>query len=511
MGLIRLRLTASPVSADESVTSLGAVLRDAAAIEREKEARATEAIGNIAPQLFGLTAGDGEDPNFRRITSPSTMRDLNPFMHTRMQQVCFFLAVTTPFGRRILRIMTDYVVGEGFQVAAEDPPVQAVIDRFWKDSVNNLEENIEAWTHELFMFGELCLPVAVNEVDGFTRIGYIDPQEIEAVEFSMMQTASAQEVSIPVAVRLVRRIGEAQGRRLEIIHVDEDFNSPTFGKLKGDCFYFAINKAKSASRGISELFALADWIDVFDQMNFDFADRVRMLNSFVWHYTVKGGDAAAVEAMRAKVTKSPPRQGGIQVTNDQVVIEARTPDLKGADMSEAARMVKLYGLGGAGMPATFFADPMDANRATAREMAEPTVKMLTSRQNVIKRAVTAVITYVLQQAIVHGVLPEGDDPAWTLIVPDLSIKDMTQVATVLGAVATAAGQAEDRGWIRSETAAQAFHLLLTQVGVKVATDEFDQAQAAKIKRDANNVNDLNPQKNLADAMRNLPEPPARLQ
>jgi hypothetical protein len=29
---------------------------------------------------------------------------------------------------------------------------------------------------------------------------------------------------------------------------------------------------------------------VFDQMIFDFADKVRFLNSLVWHYTVEGAD-----------------------------------------------------------------------------------------------------------------------------------------------------------------------------------------------------------------------------
>jgi len=82
---------------------------------------------------------------------------------------------------------------------------------------------------------------------------------------------------------------------------------------------------------------LADWIDVFDQMVFDYADRLRFLNAFVWDYTIKGADPKMVEAFKAELLKSPPRQGGVQVHNDQITIAAATPDLKGADMSEAAR------------------------------------------------------------------------------------------------------------------------------------------------------------------------------
>jgi hypothetical protein len=476
-------------------------LKDAAKICRLREEQAAGAKESVAPELFSLIAGDGEDAQFRRITSPATMRDLNPVMHLRMQQVCFFLFMTTPFGKRIIRVIVDYIVGEGFKAIAEDPELQGVIDDFWQDPVNNLDEALDNYAVELLVFGELCLPVAVNPVDGTVRLGYVDPQHIESVEFALMQTATSQEVTLPVAVRLAKRIGETEGRRLEIIHVDEDVDSATFGQLKGDCFYFAINKCKAASRGISELFSLADWIDVFDNLVFDFADRVRLLNSFVWHYIVKGADDAGVQKIRDKVTKSPPRQGGVEVTNDQISIEARTPDLKGSDMSMTERVVKNYGLGGAGLPPWFFADAGNTNRATADEMAGPTGKMLTSRQNIFRRMVTTILDYVIEQARAHGVLGQGVDPSWKLQVPDLRVKDMAAAATALATLTNATAIAEDRGWIRAETSARAFHTVLTQVGVDVDTDEFDKAQKEMTARDAKQQDRLDPQKNLADALK----------
>jgi hypothetical protein len=477
-------------------------LKDAARLCRMQEEQKTASVKEaVAPELFSLLAGDGEDATFRRITSPSTMRDLNPVMHLRMQQVCFYLFMTTPFAKRIVRVIVDYMLGEGFKAIAEDPALQEVIDDFWQDPANNLDEALDNYAVELLVFGELCLPVAVNPVDGSVRLSYVDPQEIEIVEFALMKTAVSQEVSLATAVRLRKRIGENEGRRLEIIHVDEDVNSATFGQLKGDCFYFAINKVKAASRGISELFPLADWLDVFDNLVFDFADRVRLLNSLVWHYTVKGADDAGVQKIRDKVTKSPPRQGGVEVTNDQISIEARTPDLKGADMSMTERVVKNYGLGGAGLPPWFFADAGNTNRATADEMAGPTGKMLTSRQNIFKRLVTQILDYAIEQARAHGVLAPGADTSWKLQVPDLRVKDMAAAATALQTVANATGAAEDRGWIRAETAARAFHTVLTQIGVEIDTDEFDKAQTEKTSRDAKQQNDLNPQANLADALK----------
>lgn len=465
----------------------------------------------VAPNLFTLGAVDSEDPAFRRISSPNVIRDLNPLMQERMQQVAYFLSVTTPFGKRIIEIITSYVVGEGFKVTSGDAHAQEVLNKFWNDGINDLDKNVRAWTRELNVFGELCLPVAVNPVDGLVRIGYIDPQEIDTVEYGMMKTAGAAEISIPVAVRLKQRLGEKGPRRLKIIRRDEDPFSPTFGRLTGDCFFAAINKVKGASRGISELFALSDWIDVFDQMVFDFADKTRFLNAFVWHYVLNGADEKEVENFRRKVTKSPPRQGGVQVTNDSVQIQAQTPNLHGSDMSESAHLVKLYGLGGAGLPPWFFADPIDANRSTAIEMQGPTGKKLTDKQNEVLEILEDMMDFVLDQAQEHGLLRDGERPAYRIETPDLMMRDIETGARSLQPVTASLVIAEEQGWIQPATAARAFHICLGQLGVVVDDDEFDRAQMQLLDRQAKQLDRLNPQQALANALKQLPKAQSEVQ
>ena len=469
----------------------------------ESTAKVSEAL---SPQLFQL--GDPEDAKFQRITSPTTRRDLNPLMHERMQQVCFYLAVTTPFGKRIVEVITSYVVGEGFKAVAADPEVQAVIDRFWDDPINDFDRTLREYCEELCKFGEMCIPVAANPVDGFVRLGYVDPLDIGAIEYGTMQRPDGSDSTIryPVAVHLKQRPFETTHTRLTIVRPDEDVNSPTYGRLVGECFYFSVNRAKGASRGISDLFCLADWIDVLDQMIFDFADKVRYLNSFVWDYTLTGADQKTLEEFKKSVVKAPPKQGGVQVHNEQVKIEARTPDFKGADMHESARMVKLYGLGGIGISPIFFADPIDANRSSAAEMEGPTGKKLTLRQNELKSMIAQMLQFVLDQALMHGVLAEGTDITFNLQVPDLLIKDLQKAATTMQGITGALTLAEDRGWVQAVTAARAFHVVLGQLGVEVdSQQEFELAQDAKQKNDAAQQDALNSQKNLADAMAKMKE------
>lgn len=463
----------------------------------------------VAPQLFTLTTGDGEDPGFRRITSLATLRDLNPLMHDRMLQVCYFLAVTTPFGKRIVEILTDYTLGKGVRVTAKDPRVQQVIDDFWNDEVNDMDANVETWCDEKTIFGELCVPVAVNPVNGKVRVGYIDPMNIDTIQFAEMATAAGTaSINVPYAVRLRREVGEVLQKPMLIVRRVEDPNDENYGRLNGECFYFTLNKVKSASRGFSELFALADWIDVFDQLIFDFADKCRFLNSFVWHYTLSGSDPKKVEDYKNKLTKDPPRQGGVIVTNEQVKIEAQTPDFKGQDMAAGAGMVKKYGLGGAGIPPVLMGDGDDANRASALEMNAPFTKKIQKRQNLLSRCIKSVLNFVLDRALVAGVLPAGVDLSYTIEFPEVAVKDLEKGAQTLQGASVALQTGQQEGWVTGITAARAFHTLLSEIGVDIedSQEEYENAQQEKEDRAAKQQNQLFPQSALAAALKKLQSP-----
>jgi hypothetical protein len=499
-GMVMLNLSEARAAQAERI----AAESEAAAAE---ELRVAEAL---SPQLYQLTSGDGSDAKFRRITSPQTMRDFNPLMHERMQQVCFFLAVTTPFGKRIVEILRNYIVGDGFKVVCEDADAQVIVDKFWNDEINNLGKLSLEMATELSIFGELCLPVTVNPVDGSVRLGYIDPQNIDAIEYAKIQgPLNDIQVSFPLNVRLRKQLNEQTQQRLSIIRTDEDVNSPSFGYMAGDAFYFAINKPKSGSRGISELFSLADWVDVFDQMIFDFADKIRFLNAWVWHMTLEGANPKQVADFRDEVTKDPPRQGGVQVTNDKVKIEAITPDFKGADMAQGSEVVKKYGIGGAGLPDWFFADSGSGNRSTAMEMQGPTGKKLTERQNDEVNNLRTIVNFVLSQAKLHGTLRQSADTSFTIETPEMMVRDLTNAATTLTGATTATALAEDRGWIRGQTAARVFHLLVGQMGVTIddSKDEYEAAQLELAEKDKQKQDNLFPQQQLAAALDAPATPP----
>jgi hypothetical protein len=58
--------------------------------------------------------------------------------------------------------------------------------------------------------------------------------------------------------------------------------------MEGEVFYFAINKLPNSLRGRSDLMALADWLDLYDQYLFSEVERLHLLSAFVWDYKIEG-------------------------------------------------------------------------------------------------------------------------------------------------------------------------------------------------------------------------------
>ncbi len=433
----------------------------------------------------------GTDPQgFRRISQATSARDLAPPIQERMQQVSYYLYVANPLARRTVELLKDYVVGEGVQVKAEDAAVQQVVDEFWNDAVNNLDLNLESYVRELSIFGEQLWCVASNPLSGAVRLGYVDPAHIEAVEYATLETLPGRAVAVPIAVVLkplahpARRDGSDSGAgdpgrdrqgavRLEVVHLDEDPDSPTFGRLRGECFYWAINKARAASRGISDLFAAADWVDGYDQMLFALMNQMDALSRFIWDVRLEGMTAEQIKDW-LKENGTPPRANSIRAHNEKVTWQAVAPSLQAADRSEGVRLLKNFILGGMGFPEHWFADGSTTNRATALVQGEPTLKMLTSRQRFLRYMLAQVLRYVIDQRIAAGVLPPAVNRAVRVVTPELSVRDMEKAATALRSTAEGLVALQKAAVVDEQTMAQVAASVISQLGV-----DMDPAEALR--------------------------------
>jgi hypothetical protein len=167
--------------------------------------------------------------------------------------------------------------------------------------------------------------------------------------------------------------------------------------------------------------------------------------------------------------------------------------------------VKKYGLGGAGLPGIFFADGDDANRASALEMNAPAAKKFQDRQNNLAALLNRILTFVIECAVTAGVLPEGIDQGFTIEFPEIVIRDLQKGAAVLQGVAVAMSTGVEEGWVTSQTAARAFHSIMSELGVDIedSQEEYENAQEEKQSRAREAQNNIFPQSKFAEALDKL--------
>lgn len=440
-----------------------------------------------------LTAVQGGAQFFRRLTQSKS--DLAPITHERMQEIALTLYDRNPLAKRCLELVKDFVVGEGIVPSAKDEGVQAVIDRFWNDGQNAMAARCHTFALELGLWGEQAFAAFVHERSGHVRLVSIDPRSIKAV------VPDPENPDLPLALALASDQG-TEARYLKIIREDDDgmlvgaqpdetirvgdVSVPYFSpsnlapgtRLVG-AFFWAVNKTQGATRGRSDLLPVADFLDLYDRLIFDEAERMSFLRAFVYDVTIKGADEAALKK-RAAIA-APPKPGSVYYHNESEELKAVSPQLNAQDGATTADLILSLIATGVGLPKTWLNGIMDVNRASAVSMDEPSLKRLRARQQVVIAAVERMVRFALDQAQIAGALKPADEGRhpFGVDVPEMSQRDGEKAARALFSTIQALGMADAAGWIDSETARQAVVLMLGQIGVAVDLAELKERLEAE--------------------------------
>lgn len=447
---------------------------DAAPVVDEAVPLRESAGANVQDDLTGWT----------RLSSDAG-RDLNPVQRQRMVKMSAWLWQANLIANRLIELPVAYLLAEGVKLVNEEDQYQKVLDRFWRDPINNMDMKLEKKVRELALFGEQFYPAFVNELSGHVRLGYLDPNQVADVVFD------PDNPEQPIGV-VTKRQGTQQSYRKYrvIINGPEDvFTQRTQairqGFTDGDIFYFNINAFCNQGRGHGDLTAQADFLDLYDEFLFGEGERAQALRAFVWDVTLTGADQTEVNR-RAKEIK-PPAPNSVNVHNDRETWEAQSPQLNSGDTEVIGKLFRNHILSGATMPPHWFADAGDVNRANGESMGEPTLKMLTLRQRHIKFMLHSIATYVIRQYELAngGSEPEATSFAYYTEVnfPEITAKDTTKYASALQQVSSALILMIDNALISEETALQVISSICGQLGVNFdATDELAKARDARDER-----------------------------
>jgi hypothetical protein len=418
-----------------------------------------------ARMALPITANyDPKGEGYRRLTSSGEAeRDLYAVTQDRMFEIAYFMWDHSAMVKGMASMDKAFLFGEPITVTSDDDMVQEVIDSFWDDPVNQMDLRFPSRMMWLGLLGEQLWEARVNPGNGHVRLNYIDPANIKEVYVNRLY------LSEPVRIELMGR-GGGKGKTMEIIRDERSNRSKSYGKLAGDCFFFAINKPENATRGRSDFLTLFDWIDGLERYGFNYLERAEYLLNFIWDVTLNGMNPDEIRQWQRD--NPPPQPGSVRAHNDQVAWAAVAPDLKAADTRAGYDMGKSFIMGAARRPESWFGGGGKAYQTEAEQFGQVPIKDLNERQLLTKHIAEYQVQFAIDQAVIAKKLPEKRAEAgFSVNMPPLEQKDSTALMSGVPQLAAALTVAETNNWVSAETATRLFAFICSQLGYEVDAEE----------------------------------------
>lgn len=395
-----------------------------------------------------------------------------------------------PFVKRIVEMHVNYVVGDGVEIKAADPRVQAVCESFWNDPKNSLDLKLEEVVRDLSLFGEVFILPFTNVLTGKVQLGYLDPLSVEAIESNPLNYNEPLFVCV--------RASDGTQRKLRIVYVDQlgtareamptQYGTEnkaiivppnTTGMRVGEAFYLAANRTIGVTRGTGDFLPILDWCRSTEDLLFTQLEKAQLQNAVFLVVTIKG--VSAEELQQYRTPGDPkyipmPKPGSMGIKNDMMEYEYVAPSLNAADMAEAVRMFKSMIEIGSGVPEHQFGQGGDVNRATALEMGGPFHKMLLQRQKQVKYFLEDLLQFVVdQRRIFTQDLAGVTDFSVTVTMSPISAKDKASDAAAATQFLSAVVAAKQSRLVSDEMAFNLAQQILGNAGLEFEPEAYTPA------------------------------------
>lgn len=282
---------------------------------------------------------------------------------------CWEAATRNPLGKRIVKLIPQFVLGRGVSCRVNHAKGQETWDAF--SEFNKLPLKSKTLTRELVTYGELFLRyfnttqgLTFRSLDPSTIWDIItEPDDIESVRFYHQQyvlpnTIVAPGIESVPATLIIRQIPAA------------------------DIDHYKINALSTEKRGRSELYAVLGYLQRFR----DFAnDRVvlnRMRAMFALDVKVTGGPAEVAAA--EEQFQTPPDTGSVLVHNQNVEVEFKNANNNANEAKTDADMLLRIIAIGSGVSEQFLGASSASTRAGALIQTEPDVKNFEDYQEMVE-------------------------------------------------------------------------------------------------------------------------------
>jgi len=330
----------------------------------------------------------------------------------------------SPLARRIVQLVTAYVVGNGVTVAASYRPLARFAAAWW--AANGMDLRLAEWCDELTRAGELFVVLYTNPADGASAVRLRPAQLIDEIEVD------------PDDYETELRYHEV-GSRLDSL-AGSWWNGPAgpaaLDSAQPLMLHYAVNRPVGALRGESDLAPILPWLKRYSRW---LEDRVRLnagVRAFLW---VVNAPARLHASLRERYA-SPPDPGSLIFADEGETWTAVAPNLHANDASNDGRAIRwMITAGGPGTSLLDLGEGEDANLATGQVMTEMRRRFLRRRQATVQWLLADVLVHAWRRYVqVRGGASRPVTAADLRVeMPDISVEDNRELATAAAQLARA--------------------------------------------------------------------------
>lgn len=271
-----------------------------------------------------------------------------------------------PLARRIVSLTSEYVVGGGLRIEADDPATNDFLQEWWDHRLNRMGSRVFEWCDELTRTGEL-FPLLSTDASGMTYMRAVPATDVGEI-VTAANDVEQEQAFLPVT--------SALGDAPPWIAYREEEDDGTSARM----VHYALNRPVGAVRGESDLAPILRWLRRHNQW---LEDRVRLNHfrqAFLFVVHKAFGNEADRLARQSELNMNPPNPGTILVVDDSEQWEVIHPNLDSFEASEDGLSVKKQIAVGVGFPLHFIAEPESSTRTTAEQAGGPAFRHFERRQ-----------------------------------------------------------------------------------------------------------------------------------
>ena len=393
----------------------------------------------------------------------STDRDRPAYTREEILEQCLDAWRYNPLARRIVELTTQYTIGTGFEISAQDQKVEQFILEFWKHRLNEMDTRLAGFSDELARTGNLFLLISTDP-SGMSYIRAVPADQVEEIEtsrndadqeilYKLKYTANNDDQgaasSRPDRARFVGTVPGAGNEFEGPIYPAYDPNDDEpdeNGNFKPVMVHYAVNRPVGALWGEPDLSHLLKWLGRYTAWLEDRVRLNRFRNAFLYVVKASFVSEAARKARQAELAANPPTPGSILVTDESEEWSVMTPKLEALDANTDGLSIKKMIAAGAGVPLHFLAEPEHSTKTTAESAGEPTYRKFEMRQQVLVNITRNLLQIVLaRRAEIDRNLDR--DAVIEVHAADISARDNSALASAGSAIKGTALELYEKGMI----------------------------------------------------------------